>query len=268
MEIYKNKYLKYKRKYILEKLKLIGGMWSNCLFVDAHGAEVPDSTIKLHENQMVVMYYKPHCLLHSPSEHNWNLLKSTIDSKCNVSNYITIHNIFYKLPVEYSEKYAVYSGDNYDVDFFDKVYDDGASRDNDISIIPNMFFSFENKEDSTKSLSAFSFPISDDAKKIKKMIEYHDKHYKGEFPLKKGEIFYKDYLTNKEGIYLSNYNNLFNFIWINSCRDLDYSLHKNIKHIGIPIIIFILYSIYHLIINYLKLDIYDIKDIYLEFHKK
>lgn len=268
MEKYRKKYLKYKKMYMLEKIKLIGGVWSKCLFINAHGSEVPDSTIKLNENQMVVMYYKPHCSLYATDYQITNFLYSIIGSKCNTLNYVTINEIFHRLPIEYSDVFAVYSGNKYDVDFFDKVFDDGASRSNNISIIPNMSFSFENYQKNSYSFSAFSFPVSDDFEIKNKMFEYHYENYKNEFPFKKGEIFYKDYLTDRKGIYLNNYINLFNFIWIISCRSLDYSLHKNAKHIGIPVIIFILYSIYHLVINYLELDKNNIKDIELEFRER
>lgn len=259
--MYSRKYLKYKKKYMLEKLKLIGGVWSKCLFVNAHGSEVFGKNIKLKENQMVIMYYKPHCSMYYYDFETRNLIDSVIQTKCEESNYITLHRVFDKMKIEFSETYAVYSGNRNDVNFFNKFFDDGLIKDNNISIIPNLSFNFENYHKDPISFSAYSFPVSEDPDIVEKFRKYHEygKKPKVEFPLKNDEIFFRDYQEDEHGlinssIELIDYIDLFNFVWISSCRSLKTSYHKSEKHIGIPLLIFILYSGYFIVMDLLEID--------------
>jgi hypothetical protein len=266
---FNNKYIKYKSKYLIEKTKLIGGAITKCLLVNAHGEEIPDTTINLNEKQMVVIYYKPFCLIYSNLLKKLSMVNSANKSKCHNSHYITLHEIFYYinetfdytnkkfLDINVIEDFAVYSGNIKDIEFFDVILDDGVIKKNDISKVPDIRFSFEQKE--IREYIAFSFPVSEDPVVINEFLAYHavkEPEKQGhQFP-KDIDIFYK--WRSNDSIKLSECLNkyMFDFIWARSCRYIDIKYHvkeSSIKRIGVPLIVFLLYSFYVIIIDILKL---------------
>lgn len=289
MEYYK-KYLKYKKKYVNEKFKMIGGAMSECLFVDAHGKELPNETINLKEIQMVMIFYKPFCSTYSVVKGNIMRQRSTSGTGCSKSHYITLQEIFNSIDPDLKiilyEDMAIYSGNKYDVDFFNLIRDDENIRKNDISIVPNIIFKFEDGRH-----KAYSFPVSESSDMVDRFNEYHEKlaekydflipevpkehkheeeHEHGillpverELSLPK-DIYYVNSEDNKT-IDLKQCLDKFNFVLAHSCRDLDpkyYLDNSTTKKIGVPFIIFLLYSYYRIIVDILginreEIDEYD-----------
>lgn len=266
-----NKYIKYKKKYLLEKIKMIGGEISRCLFVDAHGSEIPDKTIKLDETRMVIMYYKPFCDLYAENIMKNELNRTIKITKCHNSNYITLNSIFfyYSRDIADLEKFSVHTGKKKDVNFFDTIYDDGNVYKNNISKIPDIDFTFKEK---TFKANAYSFPVSDDPKNkeafYQYVINYPNENYKKPEGL---DIYYKDSGSIKLSECLNT--GFFDFAWIVSCRSMenfDYLHNPKIKkRIGIPIYIFILYSFYRIIVHIFKIEdeIANIEEIFYKENK-
>lgn len=271
---YKKKYKKYKYKYLNEKIKLIGGYVSHCLLVDAHGSEIPGDIINLKDDQLVILYYKPFCIHRMSFDIIKVINKLVTKLECS-TNYMILQYIFSKIlyNMDYLyilDDYAIYSGNKLDINFFDTILDDGHVKTNDISIIPDIEFEFE--EDKNIINRAYSFPVSESSYINDKFNEYHFRKIKeiDDKTKRKIDIFYKstgDKLKLSEC--LDKYG--FKFVWTLSCRYLPFEYHAKhpeYKRIGIPFIIFFLYTYYRIIIDILEIKYEEIFEIDRKFYTR
>lgn len=253
--MYKQKYLKYKNKYLELKTHQKGGA-SSCLTIDAHGSEL-DETIPLKNDQMVVMYYKPYCIRWS---YDLPIYRGVFKFVCSdVNNYENLISAFsYNLACQDKTmanamfQYAVYSGDPKDRHVFKYIYDtdSGSWMENNIANIPNI------------SLSVYDVSES--------KLSEHDKHI-AEIPLESKTKYSfrigKEFENELKSKNIQNAKNLissrfefgmdttlknvmesYKFIITDACRSNIELLEEENKKIGVPISIFIIYSIMQLIL--------------------
>lgn len=110
---------------------------------------------------MVIMFYKPVCIYHESVQAYRRSLLSIMNTECNQSDYrkliyICEYNLRYGV-IEKVSNFSVFSGNKQDVDFFKYLVYDSKLRTNDISIIPNIEFTF--KDERGTPVYMLSFPI-------------------------------------------------------------------------------------------------------------
>lgn len=282
---YRRKYLKYKKKYLF--YKLFGGN-DKCIYISAHGSEIKDS-INLNDNQMTIMYYKPGCTLYIDTFTGNKMLNIVSNINCNQSNYRKLVIIFDENIYPTSATgtfsniiyFSVFSGNKQDVEFFKYLlYDSNLRINNDISIVPNIEFYFY--DEYNEPLYMVSFPIEYVvSSKPKAIVDIDVKRIINESRTKKdidrAKLYISDktifvtsdeeaskYISEKDLSIVSNTLTLKDilkfgsFIWIYSCREAGYQMSDSDLKIGVPLIIFMLYSIYNIVMEIVgKVDNYD-----------